>query len=79
MSTDMATDSPFRHFNGMVWPAPCEALERLERKLRYREWTDEDGLLAASVVRAYMDLVRTSPNRRNFIVKELQEGPGITE
>jgi len=79
MSTDMSAESPFRHFDGMVWPAPCQQLEDLAHDLTHGVASDGDRLLAASVVRAYMDLIRTSSNRRNFIAKELQAGPGRTE
>ena len=72
--------APFRHFDGMCWPVPCERLHSLEHSFRYQPrgavYSMEDRLLAASVIAAYKDLIQKPNIRRNAICKELRLGPG---
>ena len=72
----MANLSPFRNFDGMCWPVPCERLDALEHCLRYdheiTHFSMEDRLLAASVIAAYKDLIQKTNIRRNAICKELR-------
>jgi hypothetical protein len=72
--------APFRNFNGMCWPVPCDRLEDLEHSLRYNPkaavFTMEDRLLAASVIAAYKDLIWSTDKRRTAIARELRKGPG---
>lgn len=72
--------APFRNFNGMCWPVPCERLDALQYRLRYdheiTHFSMEDRLLSASVIAAYKDLIQKPNIRRNAICKELIKGPG---
>lgn len=72
--------APFRNFNGMCWPVPCERLEDLEHSLRYKPidavFTMQDRLLAASVIAAYEDLIWSPNNRMIDIARHLRKGPG---
>lgn len=75
--------APFRNFNGMCWPVPCNRLEELEDALRYEPktaWLNmKDRLLAASVIAAYRDLVWSTNAKRNEVSRELRKGPGIAD
>lgn len=78
-----ATPAPFRNFDGMCWPVPCEQLDALEHCLRYdheiTHFSMKDRLLAASVIAAYLDLIQRPNIRRNAICKELRKGPGSAD
>jgi len=81
--TEQLQPAPFRNFDGMCWPVPCERLNEAEWCLRYqdkvRPLSMEDRLLAASVIAAYRDLVWSTNARRNAISRELRKGPGIAD
>jgi hypothetical protein len=81
--TGEATPAPFRNFDGMCWPVPCERLGTLEHCLRYghenTHFSMKDRLLAASVIAAYVDLIQKPNIRRNAICKELRKGPGSAD
>ncbi len=61
------------HFDGMSWPLPGERLERLEHTLRYGEPTQEDLLLAASVLSAYGAMVASTSRSRAHVVQMLRK------
>lgn len=70
--------SIYRHFNGMCWPVPCEALEQLTWRLIHSgESLDRSALLcAASVLSAYRELIALPQRERNARIRELRKGPG---
>lgn len=80
--TEQLQPAPFRNFDGMCWPVPCERLDLLEHSLRYEAkvtvFSIEDRLLAASVIAAYKDLIWKTNDRRNAICRDLRKGPGST-
>ena len=64
----------FRNFDNMSWPAPCEEMDALAYKLRYRSVL-ADYLYAASIVDAYRELINASNNKRNKVIREIRKGP----
>lgn len=72
-------ESPFRHFNGMRWPAPCDRLGDLEWRLRHfpDSITGSDRMVAASVIQAYQYLIGLPVRDRDAVIRELRKGPGI--
>lgn len=80
MSDSKVTPSHYyRHWNGMCWPAPGEALQDLQWCARYSDAFLAKRLVAASVIDAYVELISMSAKRRNEIVRELRKGPGIVK
>lgn len=73
--------SPFRSFGGMCWPAPGERLGEVSHALTYGGAASKEmqttQLIGASVVSAYMELIRLPAKKRNAIIRELRKGPGI--
>lgn len=68
--------APFRIFDGMTWPAPCERLGDIEYALRYApEVSKNERLVAASVISAYMHLVRMPERTRRLRIREIRKGP----
>ena len=70
--------SPYRHFDGMCWPAPSERLGDCAHALANAVAFDEmkrEMLVACSVIAAYMELVRLPERKRNAMIRELRKGP----
>lgn len=64
----------YRHFHGMAWPCVDEELANLGRRLRYKpQPTDSDLVCAASVIDAYLELVRCTQEKRANVVRELKK------
>lgn len=81
----MSTKSPFRHFDGMCWPAPGERLGEISWSLRYADFaalssdeTKQAQLVAASVIDAYQELIHLPAKRRDAIIRELRKGPALS-
>jgi hypothetical protein len=69
--------APFRSFDGMAWPVPCQRMDEIEYALRYNpESADELRLIAASVISAYGALISMPSRQREAIIRELRNGPG---
>mgnify|MGYP003577776373 CR=1 FL=1 len=66
---------PFKIFDGMTWPFPCERLNEVEWRLRYGEPTQQDRMLAASVMSAYTALIYKTQKERNHIASMLKAEP----
>ena len=65
----------YRHFDGMCWPAAGDGLGILEWTMRYGN-SEQQRMVAASVISAYSRLIELPDKRRNAIVRELRKGPG---
>lgn len=74
--TDIKTtdDGAYVFFDGMTWPVPGARLSDAEHRLRHREATREDVLLAASVVAAYRQLVTDTEAKRRVVVRKVRKG-----
>lgn len=68
-----------RHFDGMCWPAPGEALRDLQWTARYGNDLESKRFVVASVLDAYVALVNMTAKRRNEIIRELRKGPGMAK
>ncbi len=74
--------NPFRHFDGMCWPAPSERLGDCAHALSHAIAFDEmkrEMLVAASVIAAYQELIRLPARKRDAIIRELRKGPSPTK
>lgn len=73
----MSDPAPFRHFQGMCWPETGDRLDALEDGLRYGPPVDgfdeKDRLLAAAVIAAYRELVWSTRNKRDRVLRELRK------
>lgn len=82
MTTTPQSAAPYRHFDGMCWPAPCERLSDCAWSLAHAVAFEEmrsQLLVAASVITAYQELIRLPERQRNAIVRELRKGPAIVK
>ena len=72
----MPEPSPFRHFQGMCWPATGDRLDALEHLLRYGPPVDgfdmEDRLLVAAVIAAYQALIWSDRFKARQVIRELR-------
>ena len=66
-------DGAWASFDGMTWPLPSERLGEAEGNLRHGEATRADILLAASVIRAYRQMVNDPKRKRDAVVRRLRE------
>jgi hypothetical protein len=69
----------YRTFNGMCWPAPGPDLGDLSYILTYGEPTKEQLLVCASVINAYLHMIRLDAKRRANVIRELRLGPNGPE
>jgi hypothetical protein len=67
--------SAFVSFDGMCWPAAGSRASSLEWQLRYQPeaLTREDQLVLASVVSAYLQMVRDPEAKRRRVIRKLRE------
>lgn len=68
----------FRKIEGMTWPAPSDALDDVQWRLRFSSPTKSDLLVAAGVMAAYNQMVADPKSKRDMIVRELRKGPNLT-
>lgn len=75
----MSSKSVHRTFDGMCWPAPCEALSEVAWRLIWQqgEVSRTDRLLAASVISAYRQMIRDPEPKRRKVIRELRQGPNL--
>lgn len=65
--------SLFNHFDGMCFPQPGEELYQVNWRLRHGKQTQEDLMVAASVISAYSGLVLNKTQKeRNYVCSKLR-------
>jgi ribosomal protein L37E len=70
----LLANGKYAAFDGMTWPAAGEPTADLVYRLRYAKGlTDSDRLVAASIVDAYLELVRCPREKREAVVRRLRE------
>lgn len=72
--------SPYASFDGMCWPVPNQRVRDIGWRMRYSNspLSQEDMLVAASVIAAYAELINCGRAKRESVVagiRDSQHGP----
>jgi hypothetical protein len=60
-------------FDDMTWPCPGDRLREVEHALRYGTATRTDLMTAASVMKAYAQMVHDPRRKREHVIRKLRE------
>ena len=65
----------YARFDGMCWPCPGPALDRLQDSLRYEKAppNSSDRMVAASVIAAYKQMIGDTRAKRQRVVTALRK------
>ena len=67
----------FRKIEDMTWPAPSDALDDVQWRLRFSAPTKSDLRVAADVMAAYNQMIADPKCKRDLVVSELRKGPDM--
>lgn len=68
-----STDGAMAFFDGMTWPVPSFLLGYVEHALRHGTATAQEMQLAASVMRAYRQMVNDPRTKREHVIRTLRK------
>ena len=69
----------YRKIDCMTWPCPGVELSGVEWRIRHSTPSRSDMMVAASVMAAYRQMIEDPAHKRQMIVRELRQGPNLTQ